>query len=347
MADPAHGVVHANLKPHSVWITQSGEVRLGDFGWSGAGAPAAANSAYRSCELLAGRSPDPSDDIYSFACLAYELLSGEHPFQRRPSTEARNFAIVPRRIPDLSRRQWRMLTMGLCWHRAGRSIPVLVWAGRLVPRRAAQLPVAPARELAPRPSAAPTGGLRVGLAATLAVLVSAFVGIVVVRSGVPLPAVPADAIAMHPQPWVVPAPTAPEPADVLAHEAGGGRIPAVAPGRAALFSSDYQILPGEHYAEIRIHLRAGRSRDRALTWWTEAASAKPGIDYVTQEKVTQALPAGRSTASFFVKLVPRTMRTRREVFYVDIAEGPAGSVPGHIARAAVWLPTNRNLASGG
>ena len=55
----------------------------------------------------------PRDDMFALACLSYELLAGEHPFQRRRSTEARTLKIVPRRPPGLSGRQWKALSRGL------------------------------------------------------------------------------------------------------------------------------------------------------------------------------------------------------------------------------------------
>jgi hypothetical protein len=77
-------------------------------------------------------------------------------------------------------------------------------------------------------------------------------------------------------------------------------------------------------------------------WWTEASSAKPGIDYVHQGKAIQSFPKGKSSTSFFVKLVPKSSRTQPEVFYIAIAEAGRSASSGQVARAAVWLPTNRN-----
>ncbi len=140
----SRNVVHADLKPQNIMITQGGEVRVLDFGASSAparprsaAAPDQRNDfpavtpAYASCELLDGQLADPRDDLYALACLSYELLTGEHPFQRRRSTEARELGLVPRRPPDLSQRQWQTLLMGLSWDREGRSLPVSDWLDRL------------------------------------------------------------------------------------------------------------------------------------------------------------------------------------------------------------------------
>src|SRR5258708_17266463 len=132
--EQAHGVnmVHADLKPQNIMITNSGKVRILDFGAShtfagpsrvapAGGATSSGTPAYACCELLDGRSPYPRDDLYSLACISYELLAGAHPFQRRRANEARDFAIVPTRPSGLRRRQWYTLAKGLSWHRAGRS----------------------------------------------------------------------------------------------------------------------------------------------------------------------------------------------------------------------------------
>ena len=142
-------VIHADLKPQNIMITHAGEVRILDFGASSAPARQRAASggsaknyllavtpAYASCELLDGQDADPRDDLYALACVSYELLAGEHPFQRRRSTEARELGMTPRRPPGLNSRQWQALQMGLSWSREGRSISVRDWLLRLQPRPA-------------------------------------------------------------------------------------------------------------------------------------------------------------------------------------------------------------------
>ena len=110
----------------------------------------------------------------------------------------------------------------------------------------------------------------------------------------------------------------------------GGQFPA----------SDHEVRPGERFAEIRVHRSSGLNEEVPFVWWTEAASAKPGVDYVPQAKVTQKFPKGRSSISFFVKLLPKASRIRPEVFYVAIGDAATGVSLGQIVHTAVWLPSN-------
>ena len=108
-------------------------------------------------------------------------------------------------------------------------------------------------------------------------------------------------------------------------------------GAMALSPSAYQVQPGQHFAEIRFHRPANWRGDKPLVWWTEAASAKPGVDYVQQTKVEQVFLKGKNSMTFFVKLLPRAARRRPEVFYIAVAD-PAERGPERIRHTAITLP---------
>lgn len=129
-------IVHADIKPRNIMITTAGEVRVLDFGFarerplelhSAAGlhdVPTAA-PAYASVERVNGSEPHPSDDVYSLACVAYELLSGRHPFGGRSAPLARAHGRTPQRVPGLSSKQQQTLQRALMWTRGERRIDIL------------------------------------------------------------------------------------------------------------------------------------------------------------------------------------------------------------------------------
>jgi serine/threonine protein kinase len=375
----ARNVVHTDLKPHNIMITRLGEIRILDFGASSAStrespenhppprhAVSTVTPAYACCELLEGRPPDPRDDIYALACLSYELLAGTHPFQRRRSTEARDLAIVPKRPPELSLRQWRALVMGLSWHRAGRSIPIRTWLKKLDTERVAlqQLPRSHELQSAPTYSRPGAPSFRATalfvvllITVTFAVLVTRVApngqrgaGAVASANDVRTTANPVAApVAIRTDPLeaaaTVNASPATQPpqspvANDVRREVSHSKLPPDLPNPIVVTANSYKVRSGEHFAEIRVHRSTRLGSDRRFVWWTEAASAKPGVDYVPQEKAMQSFPMGKSSTSFFVKLVPNASRAQPEVFYVAIAEARHTSSSGEVTRAAVWLPPN-------
>ncbi|MGN6317129.1 protein kinase domain-containing protein [Trinickia sp.] len=130
------GFVHCDFKPANVFLTDSGEVKVIDFGIARALTrpdeeadltvfdPATLGGitpAYASPEMFEHRQPDPSDDVYAMACVTYELLTGRHPFNRMSSIEARAARKQPERPSGLNRRQWKALSEALSLDRATRT----------------------------------------------------------------------------------------------------------------------------------------------------------------------------------------------------------------------------------
>jgi hypothetical protein len=153
-----------------------------------------------------------------------------------------------------------------------------------------------------------------------------------VRSAVPDTAVPDTA----------PPASSPKLSDNRAHDASRPKQPPITDRTQWVSAGNYTVRSGEHFAEIRVHRSSLLPSDTEFMWWTEAASAKPGLDYVHQGKVIQSFPKGKNSTSFFIKLVPGASRARREVFYVAIAKAGRNSSADPVARAAVWLPMNQD-----
>jgi serine/threonine protein kinase len=381
----ARNVIHMDLKPHNIMITNTGEVRILDFGASSTSTREGAESAlrrrntlsavtpaYACCELLAGRLADPRDDIYAFACIAYELLAGSHPFQRRPSTVARDLGIVPQRPPGLSRQQWNALEIGLSWHRAGRSISVPTWLNKMNTQRVGARLMPPPTDLRAAPATRPAATLHATtLFAVLLITVSAWLSFIHFAPGgkvngdslVPTvaaseqlntdPAAPSNQAApdaMPPADSTLPPPASasseasegqPQNSNYMKRDAARSKTTAL-PSPIVVTARSHTVPSGENFAEIRVHRSTHPDNDTAFVWWTEAASAKPGVDYVQQGKVVQSFPKGKTATSFFVKLVRTASRTQPEVFYIAIAESGHGAPSGHVTRAAVWLPTTHD-----
>lgn len=130
------GFVHCDLKPANIFLTDSGEVKVIDFGIArafrkptedteatvfDAGSLGGLTPAYASPEMLAHEEPDPRDDIYALACITYELLTGRHPFNRLAAGQAQHAGMKAARPKNLNSQQWRALRTALAFGRDKRT----------------------------------------------------------------------------------------------------------------------------------------------------------------------------------------------------------------------------------
>lgn len=145
----SHNIVHSDFKPGNIFITENkgtdGKKTEGkgakvfDFGIAravsegsaahsagektvfDAGTLGALTPAYASYEMLKGKEPSPSDDLYALACVAYELFCGRHPYDKVPADQAFDKKLKPKRLKNLSRRQWKALSRALELKRSERT----------------------------------------------------------------------------------------------------------------------------------------------------------------------------------------------------------------------------------
>jgi serine/threonine-protein kinase len=85
-----HGIIHRDIKPGNVMLTQTGQIKVMDFGIARALASGASTmtqtsavigtAQYLSPEQARGEPVDARSDVYSTGCVLFELLTGHPPF---------------------------------------------------------------------------------------------------------------------------------------------------------------------------------------------------------------------------------------------------------------------------
>jgi serine/threonine protein kinase len=369
-------ISHGDLKPRNVMVTSDGEVRVLEFGFAharalGAGeidgaheGVAIGTPAYASSERVHGFEPDPSDDVYSFACIAYELLSGRHPYGGRSALLARAHGKRASRISWLNHRQWHALQRALAWDRADRKIDV---ADLLVALGAAEVkndPVPP--ELLSIPDDA--GARRRRLFAMLAAVVLAVVFGVYMITRIPPPVQSIEAahstmpqVKPEPVPAQNPGATSPSSTSTSTQptEEVTAPVVAAATGTAApapqtnappatnlsaarsgsiQFEKDtFVVTESDGSVSVQVQ-RTGSTRGiLSFRWTLRANSAEAGADYAGIGPGLEQIPSGVSTATITVPLVSDAIMENTELFLVEIEALDEGVTVGELGHAAVII----------
>src|SRR5437763_12510123 len=111
----ANGVVHRDVKPGNLLLDRDDDVRVADFGIASAAGldsltltgTVLGTAGYISPEQAQGERATPASDVYSLGVVAFELLTGERPFERESLT-AEAAAHVNEPVPSACERSGRL-----------------------------------------------------------------------------------------------------------------------------------------------------------------------------------------------------------------------------------------------
>ncbi len=142
-----NNIVHADFKPNNVFITNAQEVKVIDFGIARAiqspdtpedqrtvfdpQSLGALTPAYASPEMFENQPTDPRDDIYAIGCVAYELLSGRHPYSKLRAPDARDNEHDLKRPKGLQNHEWAAIVHALEFEREDRVADVETFVSEL------------------------------------------------------------------------------------------------------------------------------------------------------------------------------------------------------------------------
>lgn len=135
----ARGVLHCDIKPSNIFLTEEGATKLVDFGIASASTLpvfdvdelGSFTGRYAAPEVIDEQRRTPAADVYSLACVVYELLANAAPFGERSSLEAYHHGLKAPRIAGLARQPMRAILDALSFDPDRRIATVEAFRDRL------------------------------------------------------------------------------------------------------------------------------------------------------------------------------------------------------------------------
>lgn len=361
-------VVHGDFKPGNVFITPDEGVRIVDFG-TAAGPKTndksndsripAGTPTYASPEVLSGDTPDRRDDVFSFACVAYEVLTGQHPFGRLSSLQARDEGKIPPRAWNLSTSQWLSLLSALSWKREQRPTDVKQLLTRLNPEQPVVAPPVPIHvdpeEVVPTELPADlmpkqrSWGFFAFIACALLVTYLAFQrqntpDNSTAPASVPAATLPAPPVAAAPTPAAIDEPTTGnEEIPAASEPIAAAPAPAARPERRAApmsdisFESSSIVTSESSVAAVFVIKRSQPLSGRvSVGWKATSGSADAGIDFASNGSGTVAFADGQAQRAIYVPLRNDLLKEEDESFTVELVS-PQSARLGKTGRATAII----------
>ena len=371
------GIVHADLKSTNVMVAADGTIKLIDFSSApNLGASAADSDSnlavtplYASPQVLAGKSPEQRDDVFSLACLSYSILSGgRHPFGGHPSLEDGRVKLAPTYVRSIPVELFQVIERGLSAERERRSSSVAEFlrqfaaAERVIDGVSHSIPPVVIKEIHSEPrhwvtadtwDGARSSYRRIRPFVRLTAMVVVIVGAAVVfrlgthRGAIRAADLPSETSAASTQ-SVAAASVAPSPERAAFTQSAASLRDS---GVISFDAPTIRASAEQSVVAVTVKRRAATGVPGSFVWRVERGSAYPGVDYERMEPQLVRFAEGQTARTLFIPLIKShaTLLARGpRTFTVTLQRTAGGPALGRFARITVALdsvPTSNMVAT--